>query len=361
MDVSEVIVQLRARLASNRQLATLLSRSIRDPRVKRIIELLENIPPHGELIPSRAEEILQICADDPLRYRGFHPRLALLEEELSKATDFLVESSKRIILYLNHIKATGNELPESICQLTQSTLTEQKNMAVQLYQSAHSTITDALSKPPGPAPMPYDGQQDTTAAQPESTRGLVDGEPCPIGKDYDARWDPDYRMPGTQHGKFLRFPGPYFAPYNTSSVFDQFFLSETVADLIDNCNRKFEDCLANFKDTKRIRTRGDAAVLQALQKEVGDELAKQSLENYDLDAICLHTRTRPRDVTATVGPYVSCWQVRKCRIGSGVWAMEDLNRIVAVHDTGRLGNTINPMDTGCQIFFDRRISRNKQG
>lgn len=57
---------------------------------------------------------------------------------------------------------------------------------------------------------------------------------------------------------------------------------------------------------------------------------------------------------------MSSWQVNKSRIGTGLFSMEDLNRIMAVLELGRQGAVISPMDTGCQLFFDRRISRDKQ-
>lgn len=99
---------LHAGLAANRQLAALLSSSIRDSRVqKRVLALLEEIAPHGEVIPPSAQEILKICDDDPVLYRGFHPRLAFLKENLQGATELLVESSKRMLLYLEHIEVKG--------------------------------------------------------------------------------------------------------------------------------------------------------------------------------------------------------------------------------------------------------------
>ncbi|KAJ4386217.1 hypothetical protein N0V93_009110 [Gnomoniopsis smithogilvyi] len=357
MEITEIILQFRARLAGTQSLASLLSIT-KDCRVTRVIALLSEIPYHGQVLPPCAEEVLQICADDPMRYKGFHPRLLLLDEELSKATDFLVESSKRILLYLEHIKATGSKLPEAIRMLTQSTVREQMGLATDLCQKARSAMTEALTKPPGPAPMPFDDLESMITVQPSSARGLFDGEPLPTGENYDARWDPDFKMPGSQHGKFLKFPGPYFAPDTSEAIFDHFLLSETAADLLDNFNRKFSNCVANFEAPRRAQDEEDVAMLEALGEHIGLELAYEG--NYDLDSICLYTRTRPKNVSTTAGPYISCWQVRKSRIGTGVWALEDLNRILVVHETGRQGAMVSPMDTGCQIFFDRRISRDRR-
>lgn len=265
MEVSVIVLQFRARLAGTQHLVSLLS-TTRDCRVRRIIELLSDIPHHGEVIPPCAEEILQISADEPLRYKGFHPRLLLLKEELLKATDFLVESSKRILLYLDHISITGSKLPEATRMLTQSTVREQMEMATTLCRKARSAISSALAKPPGPAPMPYEDHEEITTAQPNSARGIYDGEPLPTGEDYDARWDPDFRMPGSQHGKFLTFPGPFFTPDTTPAIFDHFFLSETVADLLDNFNRKYSDCVENFKTTGRTQSEEDTAMEEALKE-----------------------------------------------------------------------------------------------
>lgn len=262
MDISETALHFRARISCTPHLVSLLSVT-RDCRVSRVIELLNRISPHGEVITPCAEQILQICTDDPLRCKGFHPRLLSLEHELSKATDILVESSKRILMYLDHIKATGSKLPDTIRMLTESTVREQMQLATRLYHRARSANTAALAKPPGPAPMPYDNHEDSSTAQQNPARGLLDGKPFHADEDYDIRWDPDFRMPGSPHGKFFKFPGPYFVPDTTRAIFDHFFLSETTADLIDNFNRRFADCLANLKDTGRIEPDEDIEMHEA--------------------------------------------------------------------------------------------------
>lgn len=264
MEVSEIVLQFRARLAGTQHLVRLLS-TTRDCRVRRIIELLNDVSRYGELVPPCAEEIIQICTDDPMRYRGLHPRLLLLKDELSTATDFIIESSRRILLYLEHISITGSKLPEATRMLTQSTVREQMEMVTSLHQKAHSATTSALVKPPGPAPMPYDDHEEITTAQP-SMRGLINGKPAPIGEDYDARYDPDVKMPGTLHGKFLTLPGPFFAPETTKAAFDHFCVSETIADLLDNFSRKYSDCADNFKDTRRAQSDEDTAMLEALEE-----------------------------------------------------------------------------------------------
>lgn len=270
-EISEIVVQFRARLAANRHLAALLSRSVRDCRVKRILALLEEIAPHGEVIPPSAQEILKICDDDPVRYRGFHPRLAFLKENLSKATDFLAELSKRMLLYLKHIEVQGSSLSPSIRRLAQSAITEQKEMAVKLCQSACGAINIALSKPPGPAPMPYDDHRSEPTALSKSSRRLRGGKPSSIGHDYDSRWDPDYKMPGSQHGKFLTFAGPFFASHkDEAGNFDHFCLSANHGAHIESWKFKYEVVTTNFTDTGRLRTRNDEDMdrLRARQKVI---------------------------------------------------------------------------------------------
>lgn len=199
MDISEVCLQLRARFQSNQFLIELLSK-INDRRVKRIVQLLNQMPKSE--IPEYAQEIVQICADLPGK-TGFHPRLHFLSAELNKAVDFLREHLKRVGLYLDHIAANGNVVPDATSQLVrvcmsssclffsqltsaQSAAKEQMDLSTVLCREARSAYTDATCYPPGPEAL---------------ERGLVNGVPEPIGEDYDPRWDPVVRMPGSQHGE----------------------------------------------------------------------------------------------------------------------------------------------------------------
>lgn len=112
MDLSEI--ELRARLAANQRLVELLSEYARsDPRIKRIIKLLSGVSIQGPLMSSCAKEIFEICAQNERRKFGFHPRLRMLVEDMSKACDLRLECSKRIRLYLDHLRDNGSQLPES--------------------------------------------------------------------------------------------------------------------------------------------------------------------------------------------------------------------------------------------------------
>lgn len=287
-NISDLVGQFRARVLANQHLIEMLSKSSNDPRVKRIVALLKQITPYEEMIPPPAEEILKICEDDPARYRGLHLRLEVLKEQLLDAAGSLTELSKRILLYLEHIQvkpAPFTTLPMSFRDLVKSAVTEQKEMATQICQKAYTAIEMGRTKPPGPAPMPYEDQN-----QPREFRKLVNGEPAPIGQDYDPRWDPDVRMPGTLHGKFLRFPGPYFARYHASKgFFDVFELSGCLGQLIENVERHYETTHDNFASTGRLLPLGtegenddDDGGLGPNEKE-NDDGGDNSAESEDED------------------------------------------------------------------------------
>lgn len=256
-DLSEVIVQFRARLATNTQLISLLSTSARDVRIKRSIDLIEDITLYGGRVSTSAQEILKVCENDSVRHRGLHQPLSLLKSNLSEATDHIMESVKRILLYLEHFKVLDSKapLPQSTYELTQSTITQQQQLAAQICSTACSNIASSSIKPPGPVPMPY---QDSVVTELVSSRdhGLFLLEPRAIGDAYDARWDPNHKVPGTQHGKFLRFPGPFYGPpQEIQGSFDQFCLPEATGILIDSTTEDYEDVKANFESTERLQTR----------------------------------------------------------------------------------------------------------
>lgn len=249
-----VAIQFRARIAANRQLTDLLSKNIRDSRVKRIIGLFEEIIPHCDAISFPAITILKICEQDAARYRGFNHQLELLQEELDRAEDFLLEISKRIFLYLEQLKSAGSKLVPSIRQLAESTITELRAMGLELSKTARAALHNTLLKAPGPSPMPYGDDEDSTAKQLKQNRGLQEGQLPSTRPDYDARWDPDVKFPGTMFGKFLRFPGPYFAP-GPLGRFLEFALPTVIGDHIDIWQLKYDTLQRNFKRTQRLRIR----------------------------------------------------------------------------------------------------------
>lgn len=115
---------------------------------------------------------------------------------------------------------------------------EQADLTKKICLEARSAYTEITCSAPGPTPMPDD---ETTTERKDYSRQLRDGVPTPIGKDYDSRWDPAARMPGSAHGKFFKFPGNYFVPDTNAANFDQFLLPETTSDLIDKMDRKFAE------------------------------------------------------------------------------------------------------------------------
>ncbi|CAN8100103.1 unnamed protein product [Discula destructiva] len=356
MDRSDSEIQLRAKLAGNSHLVELLLKHApEDRRVKRMVELLTEVSHRGLAMSSCVQEIMQICAENPKRRFGFHPRLRLLIEDMSKSCDFLLEFSNRVMMYLDHLGATGSLMPESVRLLVKSALHEQMDLSTTFCREARSAYANATCSAPGPAPMP---DESTTNRRLDAVRGLFNGEPKPIGKDYDSRWDPDYRVPGSPHCKFFKFPGNYFAPDTNPAKFDHFLLSQTTAALIEDTNRKFADAREKH-ESKKDAANLDYGMPDAAQAEDPfDAFAKE--HKYDLDAIVLHTRTRPRDITATAGPYMTNGQVTKSRVDDGYWAPEDLNRQIEIHERGRQVAVIPAVDVGCQVIFDQRISRAKK-
>lgn len=45
------------------------------------------------------------------------------------------------------------------------------------------------------------------------------------------------------------------------------------------------------------------------------------------------------------------------RSKDGYWAPEDLNKAIEVHERGRQAGIVFPTEVGCQVVFDKRISR----
>lgn len=58
---------------------------------------------------------------------------------------------------------------------------------------------------------------------------LTTGELAPV----DWRYDPGFKVPGTQYCKFFRLPGPYFAPQpDPQDTCDYFILPETAKRIV---------------------------------------------------------------------------------------------------------------------------------
>nr|AAK83345.1 mating type protein MAT1-1-2 [Cryphonectria parasitica] len=398
-DSSKLSDAFRVRLAGNQHLISLLSQSIEDPRVKRVTEFIEQLTLRGEVITSSTEETSQILHEDPVRWRGFHQRLAVLREKLTEATDYMLELSNRVNLFLEHTRiydqlgSYPGLLHETTRELVQSAIAHQKSAAVDLRRSVFSALSSSFIKPPGPAPMSrYKYHHVNTSKQLVSRdHRLIDGKPSPVGDQYDFRWDPDYKTPGSQHTKFMTFPGPFFGPIQESEgTFDQFCIPETTGKLIDHLTLQYEAVTTNFDITSRLpRTdrvpddndveesecvaryaeriaREEVRTFPSLFISTTDvlqalaiSLAKASGEVYDPDSIVLYTHRRLHSFTSTVGPYLSqSYQVTSSRTGA-VGSPEDMNRLMQVFILERRVWVV-PMEHGRLVYFDRRLSRNAE-
>lgn len=71
----------------------------------------------------------------------------------------------------------------------------------------------------------------------------------------------------------------------------------------------------------------------------------------------LHTPTAPRNIAAAIAPYVDQHQVKRSSIATGLVQPEDLNRAITVTEGGRWRGIVRPVETGCQVVLDQRISR----
>lgn len=264
-EVSHTIESFRVRVSSNRQLVLILSENIKDLRVKRIASLLEEITPHSEAICISTQQVYEICQNAHILHRGFHPQLSFLKEEMVTASSYLAEVLKRILLYLEHMQIIGSKLPGNIMHLTKSAITEQKQLADQLRLQAFQAIKTAVSRTPGPGVMPHKNCHNAAAEEKKDLRPLFNNQPLPMGDEYDARWDPDFKVPGSQYSKFLRFSGPFFASNEVGdAIFDDFRLPETVGSLIDSWTSKYDGVKSNFKETHRLPRRVTSRAKNAL-------------------------------------------------------------------------------------------------
>lgn len=120
------------------------------------------------------------------------------------------------------------------------------------------------------------------------------------------RYNPDFKVPGSQHCKFLRFPGPYFAPsHDPQDPYDRFFLPEATTLILFYYVRMYDQVEENLINTGRLSLPkdGEEAAELLLRKKVvhlpkcfstwltnfkqayGMVLAEMTGENYDLFSI----------------------------------------------------------------------------
>nr|AVP71795.1 MAT1-1-2 [Ophiognomonia clavigignenti-juglandacearum] len=317
MDIPETGSQLRTRLQNNQFLVKQLS-DTDDRLVKRVIELLDNASQQD--VTQHAEGICEIV-ENLSGKTGFRPRLQCLTAALFKAADSLDESLTSVLMYLNHMSATGSAFPEPVRQLVevrmprhygarertipQSAVRVQKDLGSDLTQKARSLYADAICYPSDPGKRLGGGP---SGAHSDPTREVLDGEPQPVGKDSDPRWDPFVRMPGTQHGSSSSFPGPFFAPQKTRTNFDHFLLSQTHSNLVGNTNRKIAHVRANFRRTDRVKPSEDVAVVRA------NTQSDAMTQSVDFD-VFVHEHG---NIASAIAPYVENHQVKRGSVATGL-------------------------------------------
>lgn len=394
--LNELIGQLRCKTNRNEQETVILAQNVTDQRIKRVIELLTEVAPAAETICVMLEQILQFCQNAPSTHRGCNPHLILLRQELTDAANYHSELLKRAHLYLQHMEVMGSSFSANILQPIDSAIVEQQQLADHLRFEGYQLLSTAVSRGPGPHNTISSAHTSAACLREQKMRPLFDNKPLPIDDEYDARWDPYCRVPGSQHGKFLRFPGRFFSPEEEESICDNFNLPESAGLIIDAWLRKYEAINTNFKETRRLPRRTKQSDIDALvfrqrvsrilktlfhftdnsAQSLNLSLAKTSGLPYDPDSvnvssICLVTRSKagsndfklftrihPRDTSSAIGPYLaSAQRVKMDRLGMGIWEFEDLNRVLETQVT-RSRNFVPKADGGRQVYFDRSRNRN---
>ncbi|PSS03264.1 hypothetical protein BD289DRAFT_498202 [Coniella lustricola] len=361
-DILDITTQLRVYIAGSRRLITLLKSSDSDNRIKRIMSLLKGVTVDGENLICAAQNIVEITAG--LRYSGFNPVLIYHELAMTDAADNIMEGSTRILLYLQHIsfQRPTAVLSQSTGNLLKSSITTQRDFAQKIYFKARSSLVTSTVKPPGPAPLPYEDQQYRDKLEPASTRDhrLLNGKPCSVGKQYDHRWDPDFRTPGNAHVKFLTFPGPFFrAGYNSGDIFDKFHLPAALSSIHDKIVLRYDSLEYKMMVIRRVQSPcggNNSAEELRKRKILSKFLAQESGYRYDIDSLNLYEHLPAGDAHPTMGPYVEKnWLLMTSRKRDGTWAHEDKNRIlVMLHNGGH--HVVRNHTAGRLVYINKSLS-----
>lgn len=260
--LTELVEQLRSKTAGNERVITILVQDATDFRVKRIIELLNEVALAAEAICATIEQIPQVSQYSSTVHRGFNPHLLLLHQELTDAANHHSELSKRILLYLQHLVIQAPHFSRDILHPIISVIAEQQHLADDLRFEGSQLLSTTISRPPGPSSSTSNAPQSTALSQDGQVRPLFDNKPLPVDDQYDARWDPDCKVPGSQYSKFLRFPGSFFNPEDEDeSTCDNFQLPESAGLIIDSWLSKYEAVKTNFKETQRLPRRTKQSVV----------------------------------------------------------------------------------------------------
>lgn len=262
--LTELIGELRSKATEHEKKIAILSQDVIDLRIKRTIELLDKAAPAAEAICALLEEILQHCQDAPAFYRGYNLHLLLLHQDLTEAANYHSELSKRAHLYFQHMLNMGSSFSKDILRPIASAIAEQQQLADYLRFEGHQLLSTAVSRPPWPNPTIFNTKISTAGSQERQMRPLFENKPLPVDDQYDARWDPSCRVPGSQYVKFLRYPGPFFFPEkDEENSCDNFCLPESAGLIIDAWLSKYEAVKTNFQDTHRIPRRMEQTAIDS--------------------------------------------------------------------------------------------------
>lgn len=265
IQLTEIIDKLRIRATGNDKWVNILVQNDTDLRARRIMQLLGEATPKAEAVCALIEQILQICENSQVFHRGYDPYLLSLRQEITEAANYHTEILRRTRLYLQLMAKKESSFSEDILCSMDSAVAEQQELANHLRFESYRLLGTAVSRPPGPAITAFNAQRDTTDLPEVQMRPLFDNKPLPIEDEYDSRWDPDFRVPGSQYGKFLRFHGPFFAPDEEgASTCDNFNLPESAGLIIDACISKYEAVKNNFEETGRLPRKTQQSSIQAL-------------------------------------------------------------------------------------------------
>ncbi|KUI72759.1 hypothetical protein VM1G_08161 [Cytospora mali] len=378
--------KLRVRMAGNTFFINLIGETgTKDVRIKRIASLLEGVNKYVTEFCNICDDAFEICDKDPRRYRGPHYQLAALKAGMDRAADYAYEYSKRILLYLELLRTTGSTMEDGAKRTLQTSIETQKKLIYEARWSVIKQMNLDVRPPPGPGSLPY-GHPEGANPEDQDFRPLRNWKPVPQQevsmttgqlRPVNWRYDPGFKVPGSQHCKFLRLPGPYFAPrHDPRDPHDLFFLPEVTTMILFYFVRKYDQVTQNFLATGRLpqpRDDEEAAELVLRKKVVylpiysstsltislkafGMVLAEMSGENYDLFSV-VDKFAHQENVERSTDPYIyrqpgSVTRRVNFGDGSGRFKPEDLNRGVKVEMTGE-HHHVKTVDEGLCVKFDR--------
>nr|AQT26493.1 MAT1-1-2 [Valsa mali] len=360
--------KLRVRMAGNTFFINLIGETgTKDVRIKRIASLLEGVNKYVTEFCNICDDAFEICDKDPRRYRGPHYQLAALKAGMDRAADYAYEYSKRILLYLELLRTTGSTMEDGAKRTLQTSIETQKKLIYEARWSVIKQMNLDVRPPPGPGSLPY-GHPEGANPEDQDFRPLLNGKPVPLldtnlatGEltPVDWRYDPGFKVPGSQHCKFLRLPGPYFAPqYNPRDPYDRFFLPQVTKRILSYYANQYDTIKQYLEATGRIPITGDEVALARKKVTIGVLLAETSGENYDLFSVVDQFDHRV-NVEKSTEPYIYCapgTMIRRVNFGdgSGRHKPEDLNRGVKVEKSGQ-HHDVKTVDEGMGLIIARAM------